>query len=159
MAPAPTNRIFLAIPSSQCGSSARYYRASCAPRRWANGLRSRPLIARILPTIPAIIVLKGGGHEPARTSVLGGNRSAVRGTSCPGPGVTRWKGQGNGRGQLQQLPPVLRAPRRRIHGRGLAHRHADDDQSRSRRTGAEARVERVATVATGRDHFLALSIG
>src|SRR3989442_6257971 len=113
MAPAPTNRIFSAIPSSQCGSSARHYRASRAPRRWANGLRSRPLIARILPTIPAIIVLKGGGHEPARTSVLGGNRSAVRGTSCPGPGVTRWKGQGNGRrseehtSELQSRPHLV----------------------------------------------------
>src|SRR5436309_15371300 len=45
---------------------------SRVPRSEAMGkcLRSRSLIARILPTIPAIIVLKGGGHEPARTSVL-----------------------------------------------------------------------------------------
>ncbi len=28
---------------------------------------------------------------------------------------------------MQQLPPVLRARRRRVYRRGLAYRHADDD--------------------------------
>src|SRR5881628_3776179 len=64
------------------------------------------------------------------TSVLDGSRSAVLRASRLEPGVARWQGQGNGRRPMQQLPRVLCAPRLRIHGRGMAYGHADDDQSR-----------------------------
>src|ERR1019366_8966144 len=46
------------------------------------------------------------------------------------PAVARWTWQGIGCGQLQWLPHSIEPRGLRLHARGLAHRAADDGQSR-----------------------------
>src|SRR5206468_13102992 len=50
-------------------------------------------------------------------------------SACAKPELARRTGQGNGRGLLRKLPHFFQPRRQRVHARGMAHSHTDDEQS------------------------------
>src|SRR5436309_1160650 len=97
---------------------------------WRYARRRSPRRQDVFTDSGRDVLTMGGNNVQEITSVLDHSRSAVLRVYRLGPGVARRPGQRTGRRSVQQLPPLPRPPRWRIHAPGMAHRHADDDQSR-----------------------------